>query len=54
MGGTYQEQFVDKDTSFVDHGKIERSPVLEERQVEQLVIDGEVPILRVILGCRRG
>ena len=37
----------------VYHGEVQRTPVLEKREVLHLVVEGEVIVLRVIVG-RRG
>lgn len=38
------EEFVNKDTCLIHHGKIERAPVLKEGKIEQLVVNREVVI----------
>lgn len=43
---SYLEEFVNEDACFVDHRKIQRAPVLKEREIEKLVVDCEV-----IVGC---
>jgi hypothetical protein len=42
----YLKQLVYEDASLIDHGNVERAPVLEEGQIEQLIVDGEV-----VIGC---
>jgi len=36
---------VDVDAGFIDHGDVERAPVLKEGHVHELIIDGEVVVL---------
>lgn len=43
------EEFMDKDTCFIYHRKVERAPILEEREVEELVVDREVVIRCLIV-----
>ena len=38
----------------VNHRQIQRAPVLEEREVRQLIVECEVPVHHVIVGCERG
>lgn len=41
---------MDKDASLVDHCEIERAPVLEEGEIEELVIDREVVVSGIVIG----
>jgi len=41
---TYLEEFVHEDACSVDHGQIQRTPVLEEREIQELVVDCEIVI----------
>lgn len=41
-----------EDTGFVNHRDVEWAPVLEEREVEKLVVDGEVVVGRGLVGGR--
>ena len=43
-----------KNACFVYHCDIQRAPILEEGEIEELVVDCEVIIGSVIIGCRRG
>lgn len=45
---------MDVDASLVDHGNIERTPVLEEREIKELVVDCEVVVCCVVVWRRRG
>ena len=38
----YLEQLMDQDTRLVHHGKVQRTPVLEKGQIDELVVDGDV------------
>lgn len=40
---------MEQDASFVNHSKVQRSPVLKEREVYELVVDGEVVVGRAIV-----
>lgn len=42
-----------EDAGFVNHRDVEWAPVLEEREVEKLVVDGEVVVGRGLV-CGRG
>jgi hypothetical protein len=48
-GRTDLEELVEENTGLVDHGKVEWTPVLEEGQVYELVVDGEVVVRRVVV-----
>jgi len=43
------EKFVDEDASLVYHCNVEGAPVLEEGEVEELVIDGEIVVCDVVV-----
>jgi hypothetical protein len=43
-----------KNACLVYHCDIQRAPILEEGEIEELVVDCEVIIGSVIIGCRRG
>lgn len=50
---THLKEFVNQDASLVDHREVERTPILEKGEVEEVVVDDEVVVLGVIVGCRR-
>ena len=50
---TYLEYLVDQNACLVHHRQVQRSPVLKKRQIQQLVVDGEV-IVRCIFVGRSG
>jgi len=47
--GTNLEEFMDQDTRFVHHRDVERSPILEEREVHELVVKREVVVRRAVI-----
>lgn len=50
---THLEQFMYQYAGLVDHRKVEWSPVLKEREIQELVVDGEVVVKSIfILGGR--
>ena len=40
---------MDQDARFVDHRDVEGSPVLEEREVDELVVEREVVVRRAVI-----
>ena len=40
-----------QNAGFVYHRKVKRAPIFEERQVEQLVVNGEVVVQRILVWC---
>jgi len=53
---THLKQLVHQDTRPIDHRHVQRTPVLVERKVEQVVVEGEIVVrcLRIDFGRRFG
>ena len=48
---SHLEEFMHQNARFVYHCDIQRAPILEEREIKELVVDCEVIIGSVIIGC---
>jgi hypothetical protein len=40
---------MDENAGFVDHSQIQRTPVLEEGQIDQLVVDREIVVFCIFV-----